>query len=332
MTVAQEQKLAEIDVLAFDNTTGDYLYSSEGAITAVNNEAGTANVRFVAQPREGAQAFVIIANARPQVTSALAAAGNPQKATLLPGLEVSVSDGARWPSDGTAPIPMWGETEPVTIAPPPATPGPLFTSTTPLLRALARVTVTVIPGIQSKFKLTSVRLYNTNTSGRVVPDASNLTAMKATAPTLPLDPGERTGMASAILYNAAADFTVKNVSMLNAIYTFERAASTGNPVTLVIGGKYDGSSIETYYKVVPGGNTPVALLRNHSYDITITAVEKAGWTSPGAAYDGRAENVEATITAWDESTYDENVAFRQRLAVDKSHFDPYTKSDTGEDR
>jgi hypothetical protein len=324
MTAAREQKLAEIDVLAFDNASGHYLYRSAGEVSAINTTEGTATIRFTARPRAAAQKFVIIANARAQVTTAVGSfteEDEKEAGDLLPGLLASVSGpGYRWPTGDDATIPMWGETGELVIT---STPASLPATT--LLRALARVTVTVDDATRAKFTLSSVRLYNTNTAGRVVPDAGNLEAMKATAPTLPGNPGERAGAENATLYNETTDFTVAGVSMLNAIYTFEREATAMYPVTLVVGGKYDGSGTETYYKIVLATGatfTPVDLLRNHSYNVTITGVDKEGWTTPELAYDNQPENMEATILPWDDNDYGE-ITFDKfhSLAVNKSLFE-----------
>ena len=61
---------------------------------------------------------------------------------------------------------------------------------------------------------------------------------------------------------------------------------------MIIRAKYDGGA-DTYYKVEffnNGTSTPMALLRNHHYQVKVTAVNHAGWATEDEAINNQSEN------------------------------------------
>ena len=85
-----------------------------------------------------------------------------------------------------------------------------------------------------------------------------------------------------------------------------------NRTALVIGGHYNRSGSKSYYRIdftTDEVNTDAAVLhdvlRNHLYRYSITAVTKAGYDSPDAAYSGKGIGLvftTASITPWETGT------------------------------
>jgi hypothetical protein len=89
-------------------------------------------------------------------------------------------------------------------------------------------------------------------------------------------------------------------------------ANHTNRCAIVIGGSYKGADT-SYYRVdftetnASGTKELVDVLRNHSYNITISAVRSGGEDTPEDAYNSRQTNIDATIITWDDEN--EEVVF-----------------------
>ncbi|MBB4043428.1 uncharacterized protein (TIGR02145 family) [Bacteroides reticulotermitis] len=71
---------------------------------------------------------------------------------------------------------------------------------------------------------------------------------------------------------------------------------------LIIGGKYNGSSTTTYYRVnVCPAAGQQSLKANGAYTVNITNVTAAGETDPGDAYDHTQLRMDYTLNEWDDS-------------------------------
>lgn len=71
---------------------------------------------------------------------------------------------------------------------------------------------------------------------------------------------------------------------------------------LIIGGKYNGSTVTTYYRLnvcAPGGQQ--TLKANSAYTLSITKVTGAGEEKPGDAYDRSELQMEYNLNEWDNS-------------------------------
>ena len=93
---------------------------------------------------------------------------------------------------------------------------------------------------------------------------------------------------------------------------------------LIVGGKYNGSSTTTYYRInVCPASGQQALKANGAYTVNIKNVTAAGETDPGDAYDKSQLNVDYTLNEWDDSflgtyVFDEHgngLAVSQRTVV-----------------
>ncbi|MFV0589532.1 hypothetical protein, partial [Bacteroides reticulotermitis] len=115
--------------------------------------------------------------------------------------------------------------------------------------------------------------------------------------------------------SSANDFYNYDSQVVNAaagvvqakLYAFPNFVTTPNiqdheTTCLIIGGKYDGSSTTTYYRVnVCPAAGQQSLKANGAYTVNITNVTAAGETDPGNAYDNSQLKVDYTINEWDDS-------------------------------
>lgn len=317
-----ENYVGDIYVLAFDSSDGTLIYKGRGRQLEIAAGAENDNrLTFRATLPTGVEyTFMLLANAEDKL--AAITAGASVRDDVLELLH-SLPAGERWDADDPA-IPMWGE-QVLTLT---ASSAPSFTLTRMSARINLMVTSTLEDGSTANFRLTSIRYYNYNTSGMVVPADGNFTGdgsgtVTITAPTLPDDPGTRLG--EALLYDGAdiTDFE----SCLNRIYIFEAAQNGSNYYTpagntdwvdnpcIVVGGQYsaDGSTWqpESYYRIdfirkvedTPGDITQtwLSILRNFSYNVDIVSVSGGGYADPDVALLSAPMNMEAVILDWEEN-------------------------------
>lgn len=139
-----------------------------------------------------------------------------------------------------------------------------------LFRQFAKASVTKDDDKVKNFEITGFKLFNTAKRGTIA------TTKLYTEVSLP----------------SSVDYTdEKNYSMGEHPF-YETPADTAY---MIIKAKYNGGP-ETYYKVAfqtknsDGTFTPMALLRNHHYQVKVTAVNHAGWSKEQEAKDNPPEN------------------------------------------
>ena len=137
-----------------------------------------------------------------------------------------------------------------------------------LLRQFAKVSVTKDASL-TNFEITGFRLFNTASSGTIASKSINdvaLPSVDCSASTAGYVSGEQP------FYETPAD-----------------------KAYMIIRAKYDGGA-DTYYKVAFKNKTSdgtlesIALLRNHHYQVKVTAVNHAGWSTEQEAIDNLPEN------------------------------------------
>lgn len=216
------------------------------------------------------------------------------------------SDGAKYKH-----IPMWGE-KTATISD-----GTELTDIK-LVRMLARIDV-ILDGAQSNFKLNSVRLYNRNTEGYIMPklgsgnwDASENKVLKSHIPA-------QNKVKGPLVYEDGE--IVNGLYCKEEIYIFE--AEKGKAYTeslldyqkntcLVIGGYFDkdnNTSNETFYRIdfAKGGNY-IELLRNYHYEVKIKEIGVPGLTDPDEAAESFPADIDVEILGWNTGyTADNNL-------------------------
>ncbi|MDR0798768.1 MAG: hypothetical protein LBN18_03300 [Dysgonamonadaceae bacterium] len=327
--VPEENTIQTLDILAFrvgDDGKEYFDYSATAREAAGNtNGAARQNYKATVWTRSYRQRFVLITNAREAVTQLLTSSDwkNVEKNTMLASLEFSLGEGNPWntvSASNYTTFPMWGESEPATITFQSSSIG-----TVSLLRMVARINVQVdesVSGLTGKFKLKSVRLYNTNTKGRIVPEGN--IGVEPTIPASITDYSKR--FFGPLVYE---DFTAPgktDVAIRGSIYTFEATAveDPSQTTCLVIGGVYGTDSQTTYYRVDfmnDNGTTHKSILRNHEYTVNITNVGGSGHETAELAFNGKAVNLQTEILEWDAAGWGNIVLDGQYfLKVSKSEF------------
>lgn len=180
-----------------------------------------------------------------------------------------------------------------------------------LLRDRARVTFGVdadkVP--PSLFSPATMQVMKASSRMLLIPSIDNVSGNVATAPSLPAgnstlapDPSCDLTAASPRLYLAEADIRMGGTGEPDDDNRLNRAA-------IIVGGSYRGATQPCYYRVdfkgADGKLTDV--LRNHSYNITVTAVNGPGEPTPEEAYHSIVTSIDATITEWEDINND--VAF-----------------------
>lgn len=137
-----------------------------------------------------------------------------------------------------------------------------------LLRQFAKTSVTKDEAL-TNFEITGFRLFNTASSGTIASKSINDVALPSVD---------------------CSDNTDGYVSGEQPFYE-----TPADKAYMIIRAKYDGGA-ETYYKVAFKNKTsdgtlePIALLRNHHYQVKVTAVNHAGYSSPEEADANPPEN------------------------------------------
>ena len=135
-----------------------------------------------------------------------------------------------------------------------------------LFRQFAKASVTKDSKV-TKFEITGFRLFNTATKGTIATTKLN------TDVSLP----------SSVAYADEDDYSMGEHPF------YETPAGKAY---MIIRAKYDGGA-NTYYKVAffnNGTSTQMALLRNHHYQVKVTAVNHAGWATEDEAINNQSEN------------------------------------------
>ena len=331
----QEATIETLDILAFkvDGGVETFQYWAEGKKDAGNVE-GAASQTFSAtlQVQSYRQRFVIITNAHNKVEDLILQAdwGNAEKEAMLKQLEVSLNGGDRWNAINAGnytSIPMWGQSEPSVITGNTTSIGTVF-----MLRMIAKVEVQLdesVTGLTDKFKIKSVHVYNTNTSGRIVPKSgteyvdADMIAQKASLPSYVVS------VAGPLEYRDFTSPGVVDEAMRGAIYLFETAAKNANnfleETCIVVGGLYDSDVEESYYRLdflAEDDKTHLDILRNNNYICNIVAVNGRGYPTVDEAYRVKSFNMVANVLVWNEGINGNIIINGQHvLHVSHSHFD-----------
>ena len=137
-----------------------------------------------------------------------------------------------------------------------------------LLRQFAKTSVTKDEAL-TNFEITGFRLFNTASSGTIASKSINNVALPSVD---------------------CSDNTDGYVSGEQPFYE-----TPADKAYMIIRAKYDGGA-DTYYKVAFKNKTSdgtlesIALLRNHHYQVKVTAVNHAGWSTEQEAIDNLPEN------------------------------------------
>lgn len=292
-----ENKISTIDVLAFKVVNGQELF----AFRKKGMEAGSSNVanqaKFYTDLPKGDDnyRFVVLCNIGDELDKASLTLNRPKDELLASLIKVQTGKWNAVSSGNFSPLPMWGESEIVS-----GINGKTSNLTLSMLRSLAAIDVTLSDAAAKDFLITSVNLYRSNDRGSIVPLPANYAAAtkSVTQPSL---------ITSAQLPVQIYTLNTPSASFKQEIYLFESKAATAMnniySTGLVIGGRYKGSTVNTYYRVemVNSSGTLIPLLRNHRYTVNITAVRGAGFNGRETAWYSKSNDLVANITSWTEA-------------------------------
>lgn len=330
LTEDDENTVKTVEVLLFDEA-GTYTYQPIFSNDIV--QKGPNEIAFTMKVPEGTFNMVILANAREKVINILTKlAVGMSKASVLDLLVAENTE--KWNvtanSSGYQYIPMAGDIPTITVQG-----DNTSIKGVVLVRMLAKIDVNIATDVRKHFDLTSVYLYNNSVKGKIAPDTDSwdIGNGRVVKPSIPAD-AQNPNLGTALIYRDG-EITKDNnnigVSCLNTIYTFEADKGVGDEgmsknTCLVVGGKYDGDTKDTYYRIdfVSGKSNNkdyIALLRNHQYKVQVTAVKGPGFDDPETAFESRPVNIEASVVEWNDGDINEIVFDGQYyLGVSQSEF------------
>lgn len=305
MTGENEANVQSIRVLVFGTgENGKYAYTAypEGEISSSENE-----ITFAVGLQQGAGCdLVVLANSE----SILAAAGTSvvltgkTKAEILS--ELVMSHAGKWNATAGSYTPFPMCSDPEKLVDQTISEGMSITGIK-LYRMVARVNVVLgsKDGVDAKqdFDLRSVHLYNRNSEGFLKPVFNNndYVLNAKYSPVAHVQSGP-------LLYTEIErDENDRGISCINEIYLFE-VDNTSPGLThksrpcLVVGGSYNGNSV-SYYRVdfSTGTTSYLDIVRNHSYQITINAVNGNGHSTSNDAFDSPVTDMEVEVAPWDDN-------------------------------
>lgn len=356
LSADEEKTVKDIQLFVFntqdesgqDLGESDETFAYEAEVKSKTQEGNTIRIRCAlkASPDKPMR-VVCIANAPTKINTTDFT--NKTKKVILESDQMKKNFTDAWPTDGSKFIPMWGESDKQTV-----TRKTKFNScdvtglggtgvnkdnegVIHLVRALARVDVGVSfendPASEKAngnkdFKIQSVRVYRYATSMYMTGTQSTTFYFNGTAreakPHTPAGVGTAAD-ATPLKFEAAkggVNGYVRNIY----IPEISNQGDKDHRTCLVIGGYYNGSDKETYYRVDfmrTENGTPKYLdvLRNHRYRFNITDIKGPGTSDPGDALITEPVNITCDVVVWDEAKIDQIVYDGQYyLAVSKDKF------------
>ena len=361
LSEVQEKQINSIQVLVF-NTDGipdesQETFAYEAEVKNKTQEGNTIRIRCGLKASSKPMRVVCIANAN--IDTKTKNLEGTTKQVILESDQMKQTFTKKWLTDGTQFIPMWGESDKQAVSR-----TTKFNSCEAsnangvntknegvihLVRALARIDVGVkfadeptsekATGSET-FKIQSVRVYRYAQSMYVT--GTQATTFRQMGPNREPLPHTPEGMRPADDTNPLV-FTAENEEdakgYVRNIYIPEISNHLDNGqnkdknarTCLVIGGYYNGSTKETYYRVdfikredgKPEDKITKQLdvLRNHRYRFNITDVKGPGTDNPGDALITEPVNITCDVVVWDEADIDKIMYDGQYyLSVSKDKF------------
>ena len=328
ITADDESKVDDLYILAFkvDPDNGSETFEYYVAAKQVTPTDGTGQSTWTAslKVKEHNQTFVMVANAlgtnskvNEQITDLVKEGATNkvglEKMEVLKGLtEMLAQDEIENGFNATShPLTMYGQTEPVKIGLDKTT-----TLTVALHRIVARVQVRFDgnAAVAAKFSAQEVYLYNFNNRARVIPAFLQETTDTDYEQTATIPDGAELYPKTQDGTETVPTYTVTNNAVKNSIYMFEAAQPQAitdaekhlKRPCLIVKGVYEGKSC--YYRVdfakhtAKGDVTYMDIVRNHSYNITVTNVSGRGSDTAHEALKSKAANITASVIEWNDNT------------------------------
>lgn len=328
ITADDESKVDDLYILAFkvDPDNGSETFEYYVAAKQVTPTDGTGQSTWTAslKVKEHNQTFVMVANAlgtnskvNEQITDLVKEGATNkvglEKMEVLKGLtEMLAQDEIENGFNATShPLTMYGQTEPVKIGLDKTT-----TLTVALHRIVARVQVKFDgnAAVAAKFSAQEVYLYNFNNRARVIPAFLQETTDTDYEQTATIPDGAELYPKTQDGTETVPTYTVTNNAVENTIYMFEAAQPQAmtdvekhlKRPCLIVKGVYEGKSC--YYRVdfakhpAKGDVTYMDIVRNHSYNITVTNVSGRGSDTAHEALKSKVANITASVIEWNDNT------------------------------
>ncbi|MCE8503881.1 DUF1566 domain-containing protein [Bacteroides thetaiotaomicron] len=189
--------------------------------------------------------------------------------------------------------------------------------TVSLVRVVARVDIGI--GTKSangntwskgsvQFVMTQVQIWKDGKQYAYMPVENNFSS---SAGTLTINSPSPVGHTETKIYGSS--YIASGTYCAEKIYLPEAGLNWGdvydanhtNRLAIIVGGKYNGSAMETFYRVDftnDDSGAKMNILRNHVYQFTIKKVEAAGYGTAELAYNSKPKNLgfEATVEPWTE--------------------------------
>ena len=365
LSAEQESQVNSVKVLVFNTQDAsgqtlaeeDETFAYAAKMTTTNftpDQDGVTHVVCKLTASDKPMRIVCIANY--DVPETILTVGTAKKTILEHTQMTQIFDEKGWKTDGTKFIPMWGESDAQ-----PVNKGTRFNSCAKLaygnagqnrnnegvihlVRALARIDVGVnfednpsseIAAGSKTFQIKSVRVYRYATSMFVA--GTQATAFNFAGGRRNAVPHTPEGVTAAIddkplVFTAKTDEDAKGY--VRNIYIPEienKDKAKGERICLVIGGDYNKSGKETYYRVdfikreTKSPNDIITkqldILRNYRYRFNITKVAGPGTDTPEEALTTEPVNINWDVLVWDEADIDKIMYDGQYyLSVSKDKF------------
>lgn len=327
ITADAEKKVDDLYILAFKvdpdtrNETFEYYVAAKRLTGADGNGQSTWTASL--KVKEYKQTFVMVANAQNTNSKVNEQIGNLvkegnskvglEKMEVLEGLAETLSPNEIENGFDAAnhALTMYGQTEPVKIGL-----DKTMTLTVALHRIVARVQVKFDgnAAVAAKFSAQEVYLYNFNNRARVIPAFLQETTDTDYEQTATIPDGAELYPKTQDGTETVPTYTVTNNAVENTIYMFEAAQPKAmtdaekhlKRPCLIVKGVYEGKSC--YYRVdfakhpAKGDVTYMDIVRNHSYNITVTNVSGRGSDTAHEALKSKAANITASVIEWNDNT------------------------------
>jgi hypothetical protein len=330
----ENNRVDRVDILLFDNATPK-LYRGRVWSTAISSTGNTKTFTVRVPRRDsGNYDLLVLANAEDIVDAATLTVGTTTLAAVEAGLlQESITAGTGWNavpgSTDYKPFPMWSKSE--NFNPSAAAPSNLSIE---LVRMLAKINVSFgSAAVATRLEIDQITLVNYNTWGNLT---SRYWGGTPRMPDIPANATPALGLASGIPYTVtAADRADWGNLVRDRIFLFEAARPADpanatqrlNSVSLIIRGVYKGDDpaniTPTFYRIdmVNSAGTYFDIVRNHFYEVIITAINGPGYVTGQQAFDNKPFNIITAIDAWNEDGMNTHkYDGRYQITVDNDEF------------
>lgn len=324
----------KLNVLVFKEVAGTekYVYKAplSGSVEYDTQDGTKAMITVKLMKSQPGEKYRMVIVANHEIASSSLVSGTTTKTEALELMVFSTSGKWNARTQNYTPFPMWGESDLVTVS------ASMPAQSVNLYRALARIDVGInfttedgklsenVTGL-SNFKLKEIKIYRTYNQGYVAPLNSSMANY-----TTPFIPGNANVNADVnpinykIADNGGVDKYVREIYIPEV--NLPAAPENDNMHCLVVGGYYNGSSTETFYRLDfatetnPGDvRTYLPVLRNYRYVFNINKVRGPGFATPELALQSTAtiENIGYDLISWDETITNVEVQGKYYFGVDQ---------------